>query len=283
VNGQIPRRPGSLAIGIAFTLSALGSIGAAVVYALGGHPPLEGFLLGIALAGIGAGLVLWAKRFMPVGHYVEAREPLSSPLADREGAEASIEAGAAVLGRRAMVVRLLVGAVAALGVAALFPIRSLGTAPGRALLTTAWRRGRRAVIADGRLVQASEIVPGSVVTVFPEGHPGAADSQTLLIGLEPGTYRPLPGREAWAANDIVAYSKICTHAGCPVGLYQPDSHRLFCPCHQSVFDVLDGARPIDGPATRPLPQLPIAVDEEGYVVALSDFTEPVGPGYWDRP
>jgi ubiquinol-cytochrome c reductase iron-sulfur subunit len=177
----------------------------------------------------------------------------------------------------------LVGALAALGAAALFPIRSLGTAPGRALLTTAWRRGRRAVGVDGQLVQAGEIVPGSVVTVYPEGHAGAADSPTLLIGLEPGAYRPLPGREAWAPNDIIAYSKICTHAGCPVGLYQPDSHRLFCPCHQSVFDVLDGAKPIGGPATRPLPQLPIAVDDQGHVVALSDFTEPVGPGFWDRP
>lgn len=283
MNDRSPQRAGPLAVGVAFALSALGSIGAGVVYITGGSPPLEGLLLGVALAGIGIGLVLWAKRFMPVGHDVQAREPLPSPPAEREGAEASFQAGATVIGRRRMLLRLLVGALAALGAAALFPIRSLGIAPGRQLFTTAWRRGRRAVTAEGRLVRAGEILPGSVVTVFPEGHAGAADSQTLLIGLEPGIYRPLPGREPWGPHDIAAYSKICTHAGCPIGLYQPDSHRLFCPCHQSVFDVLDGARPIGGPATRPLPQLPISIDEEGFVVALGDFPEPVGPGFWDRP
>ena len=80
----------------------------------------------------------------------------------------------------------------------------------------------------------------------------------------------------------IAYSKICTHVGCPVGLYQADTHELLCPCHQSTFDVLDGARPRFGPATRSLPQLPLAVDGDGFLTAQSDFTEPVGPGFWNR-
>ena len=85
-----------------------------------------------------------------------------------------------------------------------------------------------------------------------------------------------------AVGDVVAYSKVCPHAGCPVGLYEPDTHRLYCPCHQSVFDVLDAAEPKSGPATRPLPQLPLAVDADGYLVARSDYTEPIGPGFWNR-
>jgi ubiquinol-cytochrome c reductase iron-sulfur subunit len=218
-----------------------------------------------------------------VGQDVEEREPLASPQAERERAERSLEAGAELVGRRRLLVRMLAGAVAALGVVALFPIRSLGRAPGGALFRTPWRAGKRAVDAQGIPVKASEVVPGTVVTVFPENHVDAADAQTLLIGLEPGLNRPLPGREDWAPGGLVAYSKICTHVGCPVGLYQPDEHRLFCPCHQSVFDVLDGARPIGGPAARPLPQLPLEIDDEGYVVARGDFSDPVGPGFWERP
>ena len=124
---------------------------------------------------------------------------------------------------------------------------------------------------------------GTVLTVFPEGDPDSADGQALLIGLEPGLYRPAAGREDWAPNGLVCFSKVCTHAGCPVGLYRPQTHELFCPCHQSVFDVLASAAPVGGPATRPLPQLPIAVDDTGLVVATGDFSAPVGPGFWDEP
>jgi ubiquinol-cytochrome c reductase iron-sulfur subunit len=84
-------------------------------------------------------------------------------------------------------------------------------------------------------------------------------------------------------SGVVAFSKICTHAGCPVGLYQAETQELFCPCHQSTFSVPEGAKPTFGPATRPLPQLPIGVDEDGFVISLSDYTEPVGPGFWNRP
>jgi ubiquinol-cytochrome c reductase iron-sulfur subunit len=181
-----------------------------------------------------------------------------------------------------LLVRLAAAALGALGIAALFPIRSLGRAPGGALFHTRWRAGVRAVDASGTPVQAASITTGTVVTVFPEGHVGAADSQTLLIGLGPGVYRPVAGREDWAPEGVVGYSKICTHVGCPVGLYQPSEHLLFCPCHQSAFDVLAGARPVAGPAARPLPQLPLTIDAAGYVVARGDFPEPVGPGFWDR-
>jgi ubiquinol-cytochrome c reductase iron-sulfur subunit len=278
-------RPGrSLSAGVAFGASVAASLGLAVVYLAGGQPQLEGALLLVSLGGIGVGLVLWAKRFMPVGLDEELREPLPSRPREREEAESAFASGAELVGRRRVLVRLLAAALGALGVAALFPIRSLGRAPGDALRRTSWRAGVRAVRASGEPVRASEVVPGTILTVFPEGHVGAADSQTVVIGLEAGLYRPPRGREDWAPGGVVVgYSKICTHVGCPVGLYQPSRHRLFCPCHQSAFDVLDGARPVAGPAARPLPQLPLSVDAEGYLVATADFPEPVGPGFWDRP
>ncbi|MGH2811076.1 MAG: ubiquinol-cytochrome c reductase iron-sulfur subunit, partial [Actinomycetota bacterium] len=86
----------------------------------------------------------------------------------------------------------------------------------------------------------------------------------------------------WSQDGFVGFSKICTHAGCPVGLYQAESKELFCPCHQSTFAVLEGAKPTEGPATRPLPQLPVGIDGEGFLVAGGDFEEPVGPGFWNR-
>jgi ubiquinol-cytochrome c reductase iron-sulfur subunit len=121
---------------------------------------------------------------------------------------------------------------------------------------------------------------GGFITVFPEGHLDAADSQTVLLRVDTETLVPVEGREDWTPEGFMAYSKICTHAGCPIGLYQPATGELFCPCHQSVFDATDAAAPAGGPATRPLPQLPLAVDDEGYLIAQGDFSDPVGPGFW---
>jgi ubiquinol-cytochrome c reductase iron-sulfur subunit len=163
-----------------------------------------------------------------------------------------------------------------------FPIRSLGVGPGESLFRTAWRRGSRVIDENDRPVRPEDLDVGGVLTVFPAGNSGSADSQTLLIKLAPGEYKARSGREGWAVRDVVAFSKVCTHAGCPVGLYEPDTHQLFCPCHQSVFNVLDGAQPESGPATRALPQLPLAVDGDGYLVAQSDYHEPIGPGFWNR-
>jgi ubiquinol-cytochrome c reductase iron-sulfur subunit len=119
--------------------------------------------------------------------------------------------------------------------------------------------------------------------VFPNGHLDAADSQALLIRVDPADLTAVPGRESWSPDGYICYSKICTHAGCPVGLYEQASGRLFCPCHQSVFDALNGAEPLDGPATRPLPQLPLEVDPQGHLRSRSDFSDPVGPGWWNGP
>ena len=267
---------------LAFVLSALASLALVVVYVTGGQPQLEGTLLGIGLGGLGIGLVAWAKNLMPTGPFVQARKVTLRQATELEEMEESLDEGAATIGRRRFLGRLLAVSLGAFGVAAVFPIRSLGTRPGRALFHTSWRRGSRAVTDAGQPVRPADLPVDGVITVFPDGAVGTEDSQTLLIRLPAGAYRPLPGREDWAPGDVVAFSKVCTHAGCPVGLYRADSKELYCPCHQSVFEVLEGARPAAGPATTPLPQLPLDVDADGYLVARSDYTEPVGPGFWNR-
>jgi ubiquinol-cytochrome c reductase iron-sulfur subunit len=266
---------------VAIVASMLASVGVTIVYARGGDPQLEGALLGIALGGIAVGLVLFAHRMLPGGQFVEPRDIVPRATAQRPGVEAAFEAGAEPIERRRLIAAAFGAAFALLGIAALFPIRSLGTRPGSTLFHTEWRRGRRAVSDAGRPLRLQDLELNSVVTVFPEGHEDSADSQTLLIRLPTGV--TAPGPPEWSVSGLVAFSKVCTHAGCPVGLYQAETQELFCPCHQSTFSVPDGAKPTFGPATRPLPQLPIGLDGDGYVIALSDYTEPVGPGFWNRP
>ena len=266
----------------AFLLSALAGIGLAIVYALGGQPQAEGVLLGTALCSLGIGLVVWAHWFMPHGPFAQDRERLTSTAQQQAAFDESLERHGTLTRRKALLASLT-AALGALGVAFLFPIRSLGPNPGRSLLITPWRRGRRAVTDDGRAVRAADVPLGGLVTVFPAGHPDSADGQVVLIRVRPDRLSLPPGREDWAPDGLVAYSKVCTHAGCPVGLFEAQRGELLCPCHQSAFDVLTGATPVFGPASRALPQLPIEIDADGFVVAQSDFHEPVGPTFWNRP
>lgn len=270
------------AAGLGFGVSIVASIGLAITYIAGGDPQIEGLLIGLSLGGLALGFIVWAKELMPHGGVVEERTLIAPPLGERDAAEEAFVAGADVVGRRRFLARLLTGALGALGIAALFPIRSLGSRPGRSLFHTAFEPGIRLVTADNVPVRATDLSMGEIVTVFPEGHTAAADSQTVLLRVDPSALALPDERAEWVPEGHIAYSKVCTHAGCPVGLYEPETQRLFCPCHQSVFAVLEGARPTAGPATRPLPQLPIEIDEAGYLRARSDFPEPVGPGFWNR-
>jgi len=270
------------AIAWAFAVSATTSVGLTVLYALGGQPQIEGALIGVTLGSLALGFVWWGKHLLPSGPFVEEREPMASPIVERQTFEEDFAGAAAAIPRRRFLGRMLLVALGALAAAAVFPIRSLGPKPGRSLFQTAWRQGSRLVTPEGAPVAATNLPVGGVLTVFPEGHTGSADSQTVLIRVDPSTLQPLPGRESWSPDGYLAYSKICTHAGCPVGLYEQSSNSLFCPCHQSVFDVLEGAKPIGGPATRPLPQLPLEVGADGFLRAQGDYTEPVGPGFWNE-
>jgi ubiquinol-cytochrome c reductase iron-sulfur subunit len=183
--------------------------------------------------------------------------------------------------RRRMLLRIAGGAVAALGAALAIPALSLGPRPGQSLEKTKWTAGARLVDRFGSPQRPDDIPLNGIKTVFPSGFEGEADSQTVVIKVEPEVLDLPEGRGDWAPEGCVAFSKICTHAGCPVGLYRAESRQLLCPCHQSTFDVTTGCQPIFGPAARALPQLPLDVDESGFLIALGDFPEPVGPTFWN--
>ena len=274
-----PDRITAIVVALAVAIGA--AVAVTIVYGLGGQPQLEGALLGLTLGGLAVALFLFARRMLPGGHFVQVRDELPGTESERASVAASFYSGAEPIERRSLLAKMFGLAVAALGLAALFPVRSLGTRPGRTLFATDWKPGTRVVTRDGERVRVEDVDVNTVLTVFPEDHPHSADAQTLLIRLPPDV--PAPGPQGWSVDGVVAFSKICTHAGCPVGLYQAATQELFCPCHQSTFSVREGAKPTFGPATRRLPQLPLAVDAEGFVVAQGDFTEPVGPGFWSRP
>jgi quinol---cytochrome c reductase iron-sulfur subunit len=275
------RDPGRAA-GLVLLASMAASLALAGVYLAGGQPQLEGALLAVSLGGIGAALILWGKRILTGPDDVELREP-PSPPGEVAAAEDAVEEGGEQIARRRFLVRLLGAAGGALGVALVFPIRSLGPSPGLTLLETPWTKGARLVTEDGRPLLASALEQGSVVTVFPEHQVGSADAQAVLVRVDPAKLALPSDRAAWAPEGNLCYSKVCTHAGCPVGLYVQTEHALRCPCHQSTFDVYTGAQPISGPAVRPLPQLPLELDAEGYLVAGGDFSGPVGPSFWNMP
>jgi ubiquinol-cytochrome c reductase iron-sulfur subunit len=275
------RRISRLMAGLLLMSTAAG-IGLLVLYALGGQVQLEGVLLFIALTGIGFALILWGKYLFPPEIVTEPRGDHPSSREEQREAEQAYLEGEKQISRRSLLVRLMLGAFGALGLAAIFPIRSLGPSPGRALFETAWRRGTRLVDETGQLIRLDELAVGGVLTVFPEGFEDRADSTAILVRV-PSELLALPeGRNRDAPDGNVCYSKLCTHAGCPVGLYLAETHELQCPCHFSAFDVLNGAQPTFGPAARPLPQLLLEVDGAGYLVAKGDFTAPVGPGFWNR-
>jgi ubiquinol-cytochrome c reductase iron-sulfur subunit len=264
-------------VGLLFLCSAAAAVALAAVYWRGGQPQAEGVLLAVSFGTLGAGFVVWAHHLLPNEPHTEAREPLASPLLEQEALEASFERGGA-LTRRRFILGALGSAVVAIGAALAFPIRSLGPQPDDALAHTAWRAGTRLVTSDGRPVAAADIPPDSLITVFPEGAVAAADGPAVLMRIDPA----LLGRPSGAPDGLIAFSKVCTHAGCPVGLYEKSSHQLLCPCHQSAFAVLEDARPVSGPADRALPQLPLTIDAHGVLRALGDFDGPVGPRTWHQ-
>jgi ubiquinol-cytochrome c reductase iron-sulfur subunit len=275
-------RRASRSIALLLVVSGAAGLGLLVLYALGGQVQLEGALIGIALGAMGFALIQWGKHLYPHEVVTEDREPHESEAGDRRIAEDLIEETETGITRRRMLTGMLVGAAGAFGLALIFPIRSLGPSPGRSLFQTAWRKGKRVVDDTGAPVRIDTLPVDGVVTVFPEGFVGNANAQAIMVRVNADSLHLPPGRGDWAPEGNVCYSKICTHAGCPVGLYLASYHQLQCPCHQSAFDVLDGASVVFGPAARPLPQLPMEADADGFLVATGDFSAPVGPGFWNR-
>lgn len=258
------------------------------------YTPVLGVTLGVALAGIGIGLITWAKKLLPEELSVERRHDGASSDADRKLTVGTAMNMVDELGvkRRPLLKGAVALGLAPVGVAAIMPLGGLIKDHKSDLVTTAWKKGVRLMHEDGTLVRPEDVSTGGQITVFPAIPEGAsnkyADSPTLLIHLREDAAsktltNALPINKGAQWQNYVAYSKICTHAGCPASLYEEQTNRLLCPCHQSQFDITNNARPIFGPASRRLPQLPITVDDDGYFVATSDYKVPVGPGFWERP
>jgi ubiquinol-cytochrome c reductase iron-sulfur subunit len=250
------------------------------------------WILGGAMAGcltlLVLGLIAWGKYLMPRGPFVEERHEFRNTDEDRSAfAAAIVQRGGGLVKRRKLLTGLFAGGMGVFSLGAVFPLlRSLGPMPKGTLFHTDWRKDSYAVDITGRRVLVGDLAVGAIVTVFPEGEQdtenGQAVDQTVLIRISNQDFTTMKGRETWGPQGILAYSKLCTHLGCPVGLYEQQLQLLVCPCHQSMFDVNNGAVPQFGPAPRPLPQLPIYIDADGYIRAQSDYREPVGPGFWER-
>ena len=252
-----------------------------------------GVTLGLSLLCIGLGAVHWAKTLMPDTEVAEDRHPQRSSDQARSEAVTTIMAGGdkSQLARRPLIKYTLGGALGLFALPLVVQLSgSLGPLPKAELSTTFWRKGMR-LMRDSSVptpIKASDVTVGSLFHVMPEGIEKSehlleekGKAAVILIGMDPADIKVAKELE-WGHNGIVAYSKICTHVGCPVGLYEQQTHHLLCPCHQSSFDVAQDCKVIFGPAKRPLPQLKITVDAEGYLVADSPFREAVGPSFWER-
>lgn len=248
-----------------------------------------GTSLSVALLALGFGATIWVRHLMPDVEITEARKPLASPEADRAAFKETFEEGAdaSQFVKRPLLRRTLIAATLPLVVAPVVLLRDMGPLPGTSLRHTVWRRGTRLMqdVTYTPIKPGDFTDPGGMITVIPEGYEddddALAKAATILIKFGPGELQP-PTVLNWTVDGIVAYSKICTHVGCPVSLYEQTTHHILCPCHQSTFNAPKGAQVIFGPAARPLPQLPIMTNSQGYLVAQSDYHEPVGPSFWER-
>jgi ubiquinol-cytochrome c reductase iron-sulfur subunit len=240
----------------------------------------------VSLVALGAGFLLWAKKILPHDKAVQERGNHYSPEEEELLSEETFLKGAREMQlNRGLLRRTLLGAAALLPIPAVLMLRDLGPLPGNSLTKSGWKRGDRLVDVETRLpIKLGELEIGSIATVMPQGFESAeklALAPTIIIRFGPGEIRSKK-ESAWGVEDHVAYSKICSHAGCPISLYEQQTHHLLCPCHQSTFDMADDANVIFGPAARRLPQLPISIDAEGYFVADGGYQEPVGPSFWER-
>ena len=294
-------------IAIFFTLSALGTIlfiftfvkmpldrfiFLPILGSTNAHQLFLGLSLAFSLLFIGLGAIQWARTLMPDTEVVSERHEFRSTDDDRADFIATVKdrASAAGLGRRSLIRRSLALSLGLIGLSPVLLLRDLGPLPKKQLETTSWAKGVRLVTDPAnRPIKPADLEVGAVAQVLPELPAGAertlenvAKDAVLLIRLRPEEFQLSPERLSWTYQGIIAFSKICTHMGCAVALYEQQTKHLLCPCHQSTFDVPRAAKVIFGPAARPLPQLAITVDAQGYLVASQPFTEPVGPSFWER-
>jgi len=258
-----------------------------------------GTSLSVALLALAAGSLIWVRHVMPDVEIEEERHDMRSTPQERAAfQDYAVEAGrASQVGSRPLLRRTMLLGTVPLVAAPIVLLRDMGPLPGTSLRSTVWSPGRRLLVygTNQPITPAEFTQPGSMITIVPEGYTedidALAKAAVILIKFAPGELNNFPtrmdgntvlGTPNWNVDNIVAYSKICTHVGCPVSLYESTTHHILCPCHQSTFNAAAGAAVVFGPAARPLPQLPMTTDAEGYLVAKSDFNEPVGPSFWER-
>ena len=254
---------------IFLVVSIAGALGATVAAATGAAPALLAGGIVLAFGGLAGAAAAAAVALHAPDDLWEAREARGPSNADPLPTDGV---------SRGTFGKLWLAAAGAFAVLGLVPLISLARKPGRRV-RTGWRAGLRLVDDQNQPIRVDRLVAGGIETVFPQDGVDIPEASAVLIRLPADEARA--SRAATPAG-YVAYSKVCTHAGCPVALYRAQSQQLYCPCHQSLFDVLDGAKNISGPAPRPLPGLPIDVDAQGYLIARGDFDAPVGPDDWDR-
>jgi ubiquinol-cytochrome c reductase iron-sulfur subunit len=276
-------------------LSSLCALGFILIYAFGASLPAETQLLGVAIGlaflFLAAALVVVGLRLVPTEEVAEEYPPHEHPGEQQVIAEVVEESGSRFT--RARLFKLgLMGAGGTLGLAILAPAVSFGPLFHVGdFLRTPWRRGRRLVDENGKPYKASDIEKNDFYLAFPEGTNDEEKEQMaaslVVIRLPPDQLKLPPHLKGYDANGILAYSRICTHAGCAITLYraplfQPDEPRpaLVCPCHYSTFNPATGGTVTFGPAGRDLPLLPVYVDSSGYLRAKGNFDGPIGPSWW---
>ncbi|MER8014610.1 Rieske 2Fe-2S domain-containing protein [Streptomyces griseoluteus] len=295
------------AVALLFTISMLATLGfiasyvtiphdkSIFVFPIGHISALNfalGLTLGVALFCIGAGAVHWARTLMSDVEMVAERHPIAAEPTVRAQVFDDFRQGAAEsgIGRRKLIRNTMFGALALVPLSGVMLLRDLGPLPHNSLRHTLWAKGKLLVnVNTNEPLRPEDVAVGSLTFAKPEGleetdedfQNEIAKAALMIVRLQPNDIKDKQ-ELAWSHEGIVAFSKICTHVGCPISLYEQQTHHVLCPCHQSTFDLSDGARVIFGPAGHALPQLRIGVNDEGYLEALGDFAEPVGPAFWER-
>ncbi|MFF5931681.1 cytochrome bc1 complex Rieske iron-sulfur subunit [Streptomyces hydrogenans] len=251
-----------------------------------------GWTLGLALFFIGAGAVHWARTLMSDVEIADERHPMAASPEVKAKVMADFAAGAAEsgFGRRKLIRNTLFGALALVPLSGVMLLRDMGPLPERKLRTTLWAKGKLLInMNTHEPLRPEDVAVGSLTFAMPEGlsehdhdfQVQIAKAALMIVRIQPEDIKDKRELE-WSHEGIVAFSKICTHVGCPISLYEQQTHHVLCPCHQSTFDLSDGARVIFGPAGHALPQLRIGVNDKGFLEAHGDFDEPVGPAFWER-
>ncbi|MGW4702333.1 cytochrome bc1 complex Rieske iron-sulfur subunit [Streptomyces sp. NPDC004285] len=295
------------AVAFMFTLSMLATVGFIASYVifpvdkivyiwpLGRVSALNfalGLTLGAALFFIGAGAVHWARTLMSDVEVADERHPMAASPEVKAKVMADFAAGAAEsgMGRRKLIRNTMFGALSLVPLSGIVLLRDMGPLPEKKLRVTLWSKGLQLInMNTHEPLRPEDVAVGSLTFAMPEGlsehdehfQTEIAKAALMIVRIQPEDIKDKRELE-WSHQGIVAFSKICTHVGCPISLYEQQTHHVLCPCHQSTFDLSDGARVIFGPAGHALPQLRIGVNDKGFLEALGDFDEPVGPAFWER-